>query len=244
MVGRRTATRAGSGEPLDERRRDGHLSRLSAMTPQESNVRFALTLPIPPMTSRLSRLLRGKHHHVWEQFALDVGGTFAAGGSDAQDTVAMAVHGRQVVLEGDVTMILAGKVFMPVVSTRFVTELPSVPGYRFSMTPSDFSTTIARWFGAQDIAAGEPVFDDAFVLRGVEPDFVRQLFADGELRALCLQGVSGRLQRRDDTELWSDPTPGKDPLELSVLGLVDDLSALHRYFDVFTRVLARMPDVG
>lgn len=196
------------------------------------------------MTSRLSRLLRGKHHHVWEQFAHDVGGVYAAGENGAQDTVSTQVHGHSATLEGDVTMILVGKALMPVVSTRFVVDLPTVADYRFAMTPSDFTTTIARWFGAQDIAVGESVFDEAFVLRGVTPDFVRRLFADDELRALCLQGLSGRLQRRDDKQLWSDPTPGKDPLELSVVGLVDDLSTLHRYFDVFTRVLGRMPDVG
>lgn len=194
------------------------------------------------MTSRLSRMLRGQHHHVWQQFAVDVGARYLQGEGDSQDTVTIVVGGQTVTLEGDVTMIYAGKAFVPVVSTRFVVELPSVPAYRFTMTPADFSSTVARWFGAQDIAVGESVFDNAFVLRGVDPDFVRQLFDDGELRALCLKGFDGRLQRRDDAELWSDPTPGKDPFELTVPKLVDDLSTLHRFYNVFTRVLGRMPD--
>lgn len=196
------------------------------------------------MSSRLSRLLQGPHEHVWKQFALDVGGEYIDDPSEREQSVAFRLSGLPVLLERDVTLVGTGKVFVPVVSTRLSVELPAVPAYRFSMTAAGFGSSVARWFGAQDIAVGESVFDDAFVLKGVDPAVVRELFADDELRALCVAGFTGRLQRRDDVVFGIDMTPGKDPFELTMPGLVDDLSLLHRSCDVFSRVLARFPDVG
>ena len=70
-------------------------------------------------------------------------------------------------------MVMVGKVLVPVLTTRIVAELPSVPGYRFSLSAAGFGSAIARWFGAQDIAVGDEIFDEAVVLKGVEPAFVQ-----------------------------------------------------------------------
>jgi len=187
-------------------------------------------------------MLRGKHHDVWKQFALDIGGDYLEGSGRSHDEVRFVAHGHDAVLEGDVTLVMVGKIMVPVLSTRFVVQLPEVSTYRFSVSAAGFGSAIARWFGAQDVAMGEATFDDAFILKAVDPAFVQQLFADAALRALCARSAFAHLQRRDDTQLWSDPTPGMDPLELSVPGFVDDLETLRAYFNLFTAVLARQPE--
>jgi hypothetical protein len=196
------------------------------------------------MKSRLSRMLRGKHHAVWQQFAVDVQGMYHEGTRSTDDEVRVKVHGHDVVLQADVTMVMVGKVMVPVFSTRFVTLLPAVPGSRFSITKAGMGSGVARWFGAQDIAVGDAAFDDAFVLKGIDPAFVRRLFDNVILRTLCQDYLGGELQRRDDNVMWSDPTPGMDPLELTMHGLIDDADVLRHHFDIFGRVLARQPESG
>jgi hypothetical protein len=188
-------------------------------------------------------MMRGKHHDVWKQFALDVGGRHIEGAFGSQEEVHFGAYGYDAVLEADVMMVMVGKVLVPVLTTRFVAELPAVPEYRFSMSAAGFGSAIARWFGAQDIPVGDAIFDEAVVLKGVDPTFVQHLFADAALRALCLKSAAADLQRRDDKQFWSDPTPGKDPLSLSVPGFVDDPEALRGHFDLFCAMLARQPEV-
>ena len=195
------------------------------------------------MASRLSRVLRGKYHDVWKQFAADIGGEYREGVRSAHDEVHFTAHGREGVLEGDLMMVMVGKIFVPVLTTRLVVLLPSVETHRFSLVPAGFGSAIARWFGAQDIAVGDETFDEAFVLKGVEPVFVQRLFADTKLRSRCDEAATfSYLQRRDDKVFWSDPTPGMDPCELKAPGLVDDPQKLRRYYDLFVDVLGRQPE--
>lgn len=195
------------------------------------------------MASRFSRMLRGKHHDVWKQFALDSDGTYIEGNGSSHGEVRFDVHGHSAVLEADVTMVMVGKILVPVLSSRFVVQLPAVSTHRFSVSAAGFGSALARWFGAQDIAVGDDTFDDAFVLKGVDPVFVQQIFADTALRILCQRASFGTLQRRDDKQLWSDPTPGIDPLELSIPGFVDDADKLQTCCQLFTAALGRQPEV-
>ncbi|MCC6243102.1 MAG: hypothetical protein IT353_09690 [Gemmatimonadaceae bacterium] len=196
------------------------------------------------MKSRLSRMLRGKHHDVWQQFATDIQGTYHEGSRTTDDEVHVKVHGHDVVLQADVTMLMVGKVMIPVFSTRLVTLLPAVPSSRFSISKAVMGTGLARWFGAQDIAVGDETFDEGFVLKGVDPAFVRRVFDNVMLRTLLQDYLAGDLSRRDDDVMWSDPTPGMDPMELTMHGLIDDIDVLRHHFDIFSRVLERQPEAG
>ncbi len=77
-----------------------------------------------------------------------MGGRHIEGAFGSQEEVHFVVHGCAAVLEADVMMVMVGKVLVPVLTTRIVAELPSVPGYRFSLSAAGFGSAIARWFGA------------------------------------------------------------------------------------------------
>jgi hypothetical protein len=194
------------------------------------------------MGKRLDRLLHQEFLDVWEAFAVEVGGTWTATAKAFGDGPRIEVPHvfGPIVIERDVTLIMAGKVMIPVVSTTFTANRPTVPAQRFSVSRAGFAASVAEWFGRLDIRVDDEQFDKAFVLKGETPDFVRALFADEAFRAQFLQDFEGTLALKDDKVLFSDPTPGLDPLELSVSGIVDDLDRLRRLHTLFAATLTRV----
>jgi len=192
------------------------------------------------MGKRLHRLLHSEYLGVWEVFASEVNGTWNTPGygDDARIEVPHA-HGP-IIIESDVTMIFTGKVMVPVVSTIISAHRPSHRGHRFSVSRANFATSVAEWFGSLDIHVDDAEFDNAFVLKGETPDFVRLLFADATLRERFRADFEGTLALKDDTAMFTDPTPGIDPLELAVSGIVDDPTRLRTLYTLFAATLDRV----
>jgi hypothetical protein len=196
------------------------------------------------MGDRLKRALRGTHLDVWEAFAAEVQGSFNDPGPGEQARIEIAHPHGPIIIQADVSMIMVGKVMVPVLSTVFTAHRPEARTRRFSVSRASFATSIAEWFGSLDIHVDDETFDRAFVLKGESPDFVRGVFADGSLRARYLADFDGSLALRDDKVFFSDPTPGIDPLELSVPGYVEDLEKLRRLFGLFAATLDRIERVA
>lgn len=192
------------------------------------------------MGNRLKRLLRGAYLDVWDAFASEIGATFndPAPGEDARIECTHAQG--PIVIEADASMIMVGKVMVPVLSTKWSALRPTVPARRFSVQRASFAASVAEWFGRLDIQVDDPTFDETFVLKGETPDFVRAVFADAALRAQYLAHFDGQLMLRDDKVFWSDPTPGFDPMELTVSGYVDDPERLRRLHALFVATLERV----
>lgn len=195
------------------------------------------------MGRRLERFLHGPHLAVWEAFARAHDGRWHSATDEAFARAEFPHPHGPIVLDGDVTLVMTGKVMIPVLSTRFSVARPSQRAHRFSVSRASFASNVAEWFGALDIHVDDPTFDAAFVLRGVTPDVVRRLFADAALRERFLTDFEGTLALRDDTTLLEDPTPGIDPLELSIPGMVDDAARLDRLYALFAATLDRLTAV-
>ncbi|MES2521682.1 MAG: hypothetical protein V4617_03205 [Gemmatimonadota bacterium] len=191
---------------------------------------------------KLERMLRGKHLDVWEAFASEIGGTWNSPG--AGDTPRIDIpHARGPLrIEGHITMVMAGKVLIPVISTRFSALIPTIVAQRFSVSRATFASAVADWFGALDIQVDDDVFDAAFVLKGETPDLVRALFASDSLRARYLRDFEGQLHRRDDGSICGDPTPDADPFELLVSGYVDTPERMRALWGLFVETLEHLPD--
>ncbi len=191
---------------------------------------------------KLERLLRGKHLDVWEAFAKEIGGTWNAPGFGDAPRIDIAHVRGALSITGNVTMMLVGKVPVPVISTTLSALLPSTRAQRFSVSRASFASAVADWFGALDIHVDDEAFDRAFVLKGESPDLVRALFASAPLRERYLRDFEGQLHRRDDRTMFSDPTPDADPFELSVPGYVDTPARMRALWELFTATLERLPD--
>lgn len=192
------------------------------------------------MGKRLHRLLHAEYLAVWEAVAAEIGGTWNSPGFGEDARIEVAHPAGTIVIESDVTHVMMGKILVPVLSTIFSVSLPTVPARRFSVSRATFAASVAEWFGQLDIQVDDETFDRAFVLKGDTPDFVRQLFADASLRAQYLADFEGSLALKDDTSFFSDPTPGHDPLELTVSGIIDDAARLRRLYALFAATLKRI----
>ncbi|MFY7923612.1 MAG: hypothetical protein ACOVSI_14485 [Gemmatimonas sp.] len=196
------------------------------------------------MGKRLNQLLQGSSLSTWEAFAAEVHGTWSAPSlGDAARVEIPHAHGP-IVLERDVTMIMTGKVMIPVVSTIFTAQRPTNTAHRFSVSRANFATSVAEWFGSLDIHVDDPAFDEAFVLKGDTPDFVRALFGDAALRDRYRADFEGSIALKDDTAFFTDPTPGIDPFELTVSGLIEDAARLRRAYELFAATLTRLHEIG
>ncbi len=191
---------------------------------------------------KLERLLRGKHLDVWEAFASEIGGSWNSPGMGDAPRIEVAHARGPLVIEGHVTMVMVGKVLVPVVSTKFAAMLPATRAQRFSVSRASFASAVADWFGALDIHVDDEAFDKAFVLKGETPDLVRALFASAPLRERYLRDFEGQLHRHDDGSIFGDPTPDIDPFELSVPGYVDTPERMRALWALFVETLERLPD--
>lgn len=196
------------------------------------------------MGKRLHRMLHGSYLDVWGAFAAEVNGSWNSPsfGQDARIEIPHA-HGP-IIIESDVTLIMTGKVMVPVMSTIISAQRPTHPAHRFSVSRANFATSVAEWFGSLDIQVDDPTFDEAFVLKGDTPDFVRTLFADASLRERYLADFDGSLALKDDKALFTDPTPGVDPLELTVSGIIEDSAKLRQTYELFAATLTRLGEVS
>lgn len=191
---------------------------------------------------KLERLLRGKHLEAWEAFAREVGGTWNSPGFGDTPRIDVPHVRGPLSIEGHVSMVMVGKVLVPVVSTKFSALLPATHAQRFSVSRASFASAVADWFGALDIHVDDEDFDTAFVLKGETPDLVRTLFSDAALRERYLRDFEGQLHRRDDGSIFGDPTPDADPFVLSVPGYVDSPERLRALWELFVETLVRLPD--
>lgn len=196
------------------------------------------------MGKRLNRLLQGSYLSTWEAFATEVQGTWSAPSFGHEARIEVPHPLGPIVIERDVTMIMTGKVMIPVISTIISAPRPQNPAHRFSVSHATFASSVAEWFGRLDIQVGDPAFDEAIVLKGDTPDFVRSLFSDPAFRERYRADFEGSLALKDDKAFFSDPTPGVDPLELTISGIIEDASRLRRVYELFGATLTRLGEIG
>lgn len=231
---------AGGCSVIHNRRLWWHISRaLHACRPPWHR---ATPTSTPGLAVKLERLLRGRHLDVWEAFAQEIGGSWNAPAFGDTPRIDVPHVRGPLRITGNVAMILAGKVLVPVPSTTFSAVLPATREQRFSVSRASFASAVADWFGALDIHVDDEAFDRAFVLKGDSPDAVRALFASAPLRERYLRDFEGQLHRRDDRTIFGDSTPDADPFELSVPGYVDTPERMRALWDLFTETLAGLPD--
>lgn len=189
---------------------------------------------------KLGQYVTADYRTTWADFAADVGGELEGGDTYGVPVVTVLHRGQTVRVEGHVTHVWMGKVLIPIVTTRLVTLLPATPAHRFTLTRASFASAVATWFGSRDVQVGDAAFDDAFVLKGESPSWLRECFADASLRQRLIDDFDGQLHRQDDAGAFSDPTPGQDPFVLDLPGLVESAAKLRACYALYVHTLDRM----
>jgi|SRR5688572_7147657 len=68
-------------------------------------------------------------------------------------------------------------------TTRFLVPLPTHPTLRFHIHPEDWISEIGKFLGMEDVELGFPRMDKAYIVKTNQPEILKALFSDEEIRA-------------------------------------------------------------
>src|SRR5437016_2174322 len=136
------------------------------------------------------------------------------------DKVTVHVGPWSVVL--DTYVVSTGK--SAVIFTRIRAPYVNRDGLRFTVYRKSLFTALGKFMGMQDIAIGEPAFDEAFVIKANDAAQVRALLADPELRELLLRQESISFSVKDDEGIFGPAfNESVDELYFQVVGVLKDV---------------------
>jgi hypothetical protein len=176
---------------------------------------------------------------IWQQLSTEIGGTYLDGwrGAKVQGT-----HGEWTVTL-DTFVVPAGKAYIPF--TRLRAPYVNPDGFRFSVSRKNIFSGIATFLGMQDIAVGDPAFDDDFVVKGTDEGRVRTLFSNPRLRQLIDAQRDIHLSVKDDEGWFGAKFPeGVDELYFAVPGVIRDVERLKLLYELFAETLDQLCAIG
>lgn len=177
---------------------------------------------------------------IWTQFAQQVGADYEQRGMFRSDLV-RARHGEwELVL--DTYVVSTGN--SSTTYTRLRAPFVNKDGLYFKLYRKSVFTGLGRFFGMQDIAVGDPFFDEDFVLKGNDEARLRRLLRCEELKDLIRAQPRISLQIKDD-EGWfgSDYPEGVDVLVYTRVGVLKDMALLESLFELFSVCLERLVQI-
>jgi hypothetical protein len=177
----------------------------------------------------------------WEPLVAELGGEMTRGGFFRNTVVRIPVRGWTVVLTcwSWSTPDRPLKTRDRHVHTQLTAPFASPTGFRFAVSRKSFLSNLAKRLGMQDVAVGDPWFDEQFIVKSNDETCVRALFADARLRHLLL----------DQLELMELPNvcfevqpPGE--LHFDVPFYIDDLHRLKQLIELFAQALDQLVRIG
>jgi hypothetical protein len=194
--------------------------------------------------SILRDLFGPSRQEIWQQFATAVGGNVLVGGFWNSADKVDAAHGQWMVTL-DTYVVSTGK--SAVTYTRMRAPYVNPDGFQFTIYRKGFFSDMGKWLGMQDIAVGDPAFDDAFIIQGNDEAKVRRLFADQPLRAMISAQPDIHFCVKDDEgNFWGGRNfpPNVDELYFQVAGVIKDVDRLKQLYDLFSETLDELCRMG
>jgi hypothetical protein len=153
---------------------------------------------------------------VWRQLSEEIGtevvqGGFWKGGSKVQ------AHVGPWTVSLDTYTVSSGH--SHITFTRMLAPYVNPEGFRFTIYRKRFFSDLGKLLGMQDIDVGDPVFDEAFIIKGNDDGKVSALFANPKIRQMIQDQPKIRLTVKD-SEGWFGPKfpENVDELHFQVLG--------------------------
>jgi hypothetical protein len=191
--------------------------------------------------SLLRQMFGPNKEEIWRKLAAEVEGDFVDGGFWRADKVVVRTLEWTITL--DTYTVSSGK--HSTTFTRLRAPYVNQDGFRFTICRKSIFTGLGKFFGMQDIDTGDPVFDEAFVIQGTNPEKVRALFAHAQLRQLVELQPAIHLCVRDDEGWFGAEFPeGVDELHFQVVGVIKDIERLKNLFLLFGATLNYLCLIG
>jgi hypothetical protein len=119
-------------------------------------------------------------------------------------------------------------------STSFLAPVPGNTSLRFHLHEQDWVNELGTVFGLEDIKLGDSEVDEAFIIKTNQPDTLKALFADPDLRAFLLT------HRDCELELKHEDDEGGLQLTFSKDDAILDPAELQQVYHWIRVVLARV----
>jgi hypothetical protein len=189
----------------------------------------------------LRSLFGPSREEIWRQLSHETGGQYVEGGFWKADKV-VARHGQWTITL-DTYTVSHGK--SRTTYTRLRAPYVNRDGFRFTIYRRGFFTDLGKLLGMQDVEIGDPLFDDAFVIKGNDEFKLRALFANPRLRDRLHAQPTVHLEVKDD-EGWfgADFPDGVDELAFHTVGVITDVERLKALYGLFAETLNQLCVIG
>ena len=188
-------------------------------------------------TSKRKSIFGPSKDEIWAQIATDIGGEFIQGGFWGKD-VLIYKHGEWQILL-DTYVVSTGTSSYTV--TRMRAPFVNKDGLYFKISRQGFFSSIGKFFGMQDIEIGDPFFDEQFIIKGDNPEKIKLLLADKNIKELCQRQPRIHLSIKDDEGRFGTDFPeGVDELCFECTGVIKETALLKSLFALFCLILERL----
>lgn len=185
----------------------------------------------------METLFGPSRREVWTQLAEGIGAQYVDGGFWRGDKV-VAEHGPWTITL-DTYTVSNGK--SSTTYTRLRAPYVSAGGFHFTIYRKSIFSPIGKLLGMQDIEIGDPLFDDAFIIKSNGEAAVRRLLASPRLRALISAQPSIYFSVKDDEGWFGTQFPeGVDELYFQVMGVIRDVERLEKLYELFAATLEEL----
>jgi hypothetical protein len=182
---------------------------------------------------------------IWTALREQIGGEVIPNGFWHGQKLQVQSGDWTLTLDEYTTMVMAGKVMVPIHHTRMRAPFPNPSGFRFSIHRASIFSSLGTLLGMQDIQVGHAEFDEDFVIKGNDESSVRALCDSERIRALVTAQPKLRLAIHDDDGWFGTKYPPTvDVLTFDVAEQIRDVSRLKGIYDVFAETLSRLSAVG
>lgn len=177
---------------------------------------------------------------IWGQLAKDIGGYYEDGGFFLKDVLRYRSGQWEITL--DTYTESSGK--YSTLYTRMRAPFVNKDGLYFKIYREGFLTTIGKALGLQDINIDDSYFDDSFIIQGNQPEKIKQLLADKNLKELIQKQPDICLEIKDNEGWFGAQFPrGVDELHFKCNGVLKNEAMLKDLFDLFCITLQRLVQI-
>ena len=181
--------------------------------------------------------------HVWMEFAEEFQGTVEDLNPDSSQT------GMSIVLplkNTDLTLVYTLEPGKNGSHSHTTVEASFSAGgdLKFGLHPQKQLVALGKLFGMQDIVVGFKDFDQRFVIKGNVAGRIRDIFADGEIRALLMDEPNIEISshaNNTDSKLSPKVLDGEQfVLSLKIPSIIDDFERLKNLYRLTELLLANL----
>jgi hypothetical protein len=200
-----------------------HDDSLIGSRPSHENPLRGLIIPEDRIPPGLIPFLGPSKRQVWRAVANEIHASFVDGAFILQD--AIVYRWETVPIRLAVSTNYNGE------NTQYTTRMIAQTSCRekFSIYRTGIMSFVGRALGLQDIETGNQYFDQSFVIKGDDPEFIRKFFADPYLRDL----IAGQ----PDFDLSVSGS-----MRFTCNGVLKDPDRIVRLFELFIELLQRLEE--